>query len=119
MTCKDCIHYEVCCDEYEISHAEYCNNFKDKAKYIELPCKVGDTVYVLNKANIPQEMILDEPDIRCHCAEEDNMCKCFCRDIEHTFCAYRFMNDNSDIGKKVFLTRKEAEEKLKELNNGN
>lgn len=47
MTCKDCFHYEVCCDEYELEHAENCNNFKDKSKIVELPFKVGDMVYVL------------------------------------------------------------------------
>lgn len=116
MTCKDCIHYEVCCDEYELAHAENCNNFKDKSKYIELPCKVGETLYVFNKANKPQKMILEAPDIRCHCAEEDNLCVALCSDRKHNICARRLMNDGSDIGEKVFLTKSEAEQKLREVN---
>ncbi len=126
MTCeKHCLHWEVCKltpPEYATAKyytfcncAEECKCFKDKSKYVELPCKVGDTVYVLNRANIPQKMILDEPDIRCHCSDEDNLCMALCRDKKHNICAYRLMNDGSDIGKTVFLTKSEAEAKLKEL----
>lgn len=45
MTCKDCIHYQVCQDYdhrvmlfYNI--AKKCEYFKDKSRIIELPCKV-------------------------------------------------------------------------------
>lgn len=45
MTCKDCIHYDVCQDYdhrvmlfYNI--AKKCKYFKDKSRIIELPCKV-------------------------------------------------------------------------------
>nr|DAP59361.1 MAG TPA: hypothetical protein [Caudoviricetes sp.] len=128
MTCKDCIHYEVCkqkyyhlYESYSISDAEniesVCKSFKNKSKYIELPCEVGDTMYVLNRENRPQKMILDAPDIRCHCSDEDNLCMVLCGDKKHNICAYRLMNDGSDIGKTVFLTKSEAEQKLKELQN--
>lgn len=85
-------------------------------RLIELPCKVGEEIYVMNRGNIPQRMILDEPDIRCHCAKEDNLCMALCDDKKHGICAYRFKNDGSDIGEKVFLTKEEAEAKLKEQN---
>lgn len=48
MTCKDCIHCELCdmyskfgitdVNEYDTT---ICGLFKDKSKLIELPCKVG------------------------------------------------------------------------------
>ena len=53
MTCKDCYHYDVCntilknalsCDVNDCS--QECQLFKDKSRIIELPCKVGDTIYV-------------------------------------------------------------------------
>jgi hypothetical protein len=62
MTCKDCIHYDACkdmhdyfqgeCDDLdkEIS-AEHCSYYKNKANFVELPCKVGDTVYKLCSVN--------------------------------------------------------------------
>ena len=56
MTCKDCIHYDVCEDNLkyiqerflkgltfgksEFTEGEFCNLFKDKSRIIELPCKV-------------------------------------------------------------------------------
>ena len=114
MTCKDCIHYEVCCDEYELAHAENCNNFKDKSKYIELPCKIGDAVYriqqpwglstlkvagihlVWNKAVTRVKW----PSYIVGLHETLNIsCRLPLKDFEQT----------------VFLTKSEAEQKLKEL----
>lgn len=53
MTCKDCIHYNVCVimdystvEEQEAYLSESgCQYFKDKTLVVELPCMVGDTVY--------------------------------------------------------------------------
>lgn len=79
------------------------------------PCKVGDTVYIINRANNPQEMIFDLIDLRCTCVNDtDCMCGSLCNDIGHNVCQYRFKNDFSDIGKTVFLTREEAEKAIKE-----
>lgn len=39
-TCKDCIHFEVCC--YVDMFLPICDSFKDKSELIELPCSVGD-----------------------------------------------------------------------------
>jgi hypothetical protein len=50
VTCKDCIHYERCDTIFDglLSNRdnEPCYQFDDKSRYIELPCKVGDTMYV-------------------------------------------------------------------------
>ena len=37
-TCKDCIHFEVCC--YVDVFLPACDSFKDKSKIIELPCAI-------------------------------------------------------------------------------
>lgn len=62
MTCKDCIHYEACHDMYYEEHAtrhfdpekhnaeKECGYFKDCSRFVELPCKLGDTVYYFNSA---------------------------------------------------------------------
>lgn len=63
MTCKDCIHYDVCdCyhtasdtgrfayqnfsykDRHDVE--ESCDNFKDKSRVLDLPCKVGSDVFL-------------------------------------------------------------------------
>ena len=58
-TCKDCIHYDMCEYEYpdfvhekEDKNADMekeCIQFKDKSLFVELPCKVGDTVYLVDR----------------------------------------------------------------------
>lgn len=61
MCCKDCLHYEACremlrafdCpvpgDDGGLGVEKSCNTFKDRTRFVELPCKVGDTVYVINR----------------------------------------------------------------------
>ena len=120
-SCKDCLHYEACKSQVprtfwdsELFYHD-CKYFKDRSRFVELPCKVGDTLYMLNrnKSNI-QEMTLDKPDIRCHCVKDDEFSCCMpiCNDKENGICAYRFDLDFSAIGKTVFLTREEAERAL-------
>ena len=57
MTCKECIHFEVCdsgrhIGEYIEDDGVYtegvekeCPTFKDRRRFLEAPCKVGDKFY--------------------------------------------------------------------------
>lgn len=53
MTCKDCLHNEVCeayspRDTWATQHcAEDCVCFADRSEWVHLPCKVGDKAYFL------------------------------------------------------------------------
>lgn len=56
MTCKDCIQYEVCKSFADrglitllsgLDGAEENKCFKDKSRFIELPCKVGAEIFIL------------------------------------------------------------------------
>lgn len=60
MTCQDCLFYDFCNDYNEypeyVQHCEQttgsefkCSHFKDKSRFVELPCKVGDTVYLVDR----------------------------------------------------------------------
>ena len=40
MTCKDCLHYEVC----YYHDFEECGWFYDKSEWVHLPCKKGDVL---------------------------------------------------------------------------
>lgn len=119
MTCKDCFHYKACKDTYEMcfeldsfdksiemqnydNMLDYCKLFKDKDKVIELPCKVGDTVWFrdLTTGTI-KELIITEEGCTAFWVK-DNANK-------------MLMYFASDIGKTVFLTKEEAEKALKEL----
>lgn len=82
-------------------------------RLVVLPCKVGDTLWVTGRDNVPRKMSLEAPDIRTVCTDEDNLCMSTCNRKPDGFCAYRLRNDGADIGKTVFLTYEEAEKALK------
>ena len=97
MTCKDCFHYEACKDMYEqifidkFCGENHCNFYKEKDKVIDLPCKVGDTVYKIGSIY---------------------------RNGKEKFYIYQGKFGYSCIrrfGDTVFLSREEAEKALKEL----
>lgn len=84
-------------------------------RLVVLPCKVGDTLWVTGRDNVPREMELEAPDIRTVCTDEDNLCMSTCNRKPDGFCAYRLRNDGADIGKTVFLTREETEKALEAM----
>lgn len=115
-TCrKDCIHGDVCgCRSYE---EEICDNFKDKSLFIELPCKVGDTVYmpweydgtggvaILSVTNAIKTL---------------GFALCYGTDFETDDEGFADKYNNGcftieDIGKSIFLTKEEAQERLKNM----
>lgn len=112
MRCKDCIHCNICnkteSDIYlgnkEGAVELYCVEFADESQYIKLPCKVGDTVYILagpfgNKY-------------------EQDVCEGFYSDNGVPQVRTRNTKGNHGtygvMGETVFLTREEAEKALKE-----
>lgn len=90
-TCKDCIHFEVCC--YVDVFLPACDSFKDKSKIIELPCAIGDTVYMISYG---------------YDTWDDTEYKVI---IQSTF----RLDMLSSFNKRIFLTREEAEKRLEEL----
>lgn len=82
--------------------ADY-EDLEEQGRLIKLPCKVGYTVYVIVGKNISVQKIQR--------ATIDSEMK-----IE--FCTKRRGFALFDIGKTVFLTKSEAEAKLKELRGG-
>lgn len=41
-TCRDCIHYDICLGAFGDCLYKICDSFKDKSRFIELPCSIGD-----------------------------------------------------------------------------
>lgn len=105
---------EVCRFNYEICKklGEY-ENLEEQGRLISLPCKVGDTLYRVNKgAKEPvimmrvlqlyiKQLHKDRTVIRIDAINDDDMGES-CYFLEN-------------IGETVFLTQSEAEAKLKEL----
>ena len=126
MTCKDCIHDVVC--EYrarqfkenglETNHGTFsnaekiCAGFKDKSRYIELPCKVGDTAYTvvfkskfIRSAKVVGFHLGKFPTLRGHARKEYLVC------YSNNSCVLSHI-DIEQIGKTVFFSREEAEKAL-------
>ena len=109
-TCKDCIHYKVCCQKtrhvvtgmdfvyrYKYNHIErVCKDFKDRSRFVELPC-VGDKVYEPCRINQFGDYKIVESEIRG-----------FIVDTNGTAFDYEL------LGERFFLTREEAEQASKE-----
>lgn len=85
-----------------------------EGRLLVLPCKVGGDLWANDRDGKPRRMVLDAPDIRCHCAKEDSLCMALCDNPKNGICAYRLKNDGTDFGKTIFRTREEAEARLKE-----
>ena len=100
------------CSDYDLDKLEELAEADKDGRVVVLPCKVGDTLWVTGRDNVPREMELEAPDIRAVCTDEDNLCMSTCNRKPDGYCAYRLRNDGTDIGKTVFLTREEAEKAL-------
>ena len=93
-TCEDCIHYDICLGAYGMFIPTHCcDSFKDRSRFIELPCSIGDTVYMITYGHDDWtghdfKMIIQAP---------------FRLDMLKKF------------NKTFFLTKEEAKKKLEEL----
>ena len=114
MTCKDCVHYSVCVAR---THENtLCDHFKNKANFIELPCKVGDGIWVVEEDDITCYMFLAKSK---GCVIATSWINDY--DIDETI-EYHIdeTRDNFDTDLVVFpdeycfATKEEAEQKLKE-----
>lgn len=68
MTCLDCINQDVCQIKTKYSKNEipmprtksmekYCNFFKDRSRFVELPCKIGDVIFCTTMGKIYQGIV--------------------------------------------------------------
>lgn len=109
--CKECIHYEVCralCKSEE--ELMPCVVFKYRSHFVELPCKVGDTVFVVEEIAEERKIIKDHVETIGigYYADGVNI---------YQFDGIKTDGYFEDFGKTVFLTREEAEQALKEREN--
>ena len=119
-SCKDCLHYGFCCLGTS-GKPDYvnCKYFKDRTRFVELPCKVGDKYYRVEKF-CTEGGYLDEPKLvsvsDCeYCCEE---CNKEYRVVEYQFNSIiQILQKEYYISKTIFLTREEAERALKEREN--
>jgi hypothetical protein len=133
-SCKDCVHADMCRfytkelakakgitlgkDIFEyFSSGDVCEDFKDRSRFVELPCKVGDSVYLDNLHIKYADVIgiyIDAFggvfDLRIYTNIQ----------LANGFGYEYFISKDytfEDIGKRIFLTKEEAEQALKEREN--
>ena len=101
--CENCYHHDICIF-HGASGCERCMQYKDKFLIVELPCKVGDTVYRISTMHHTKRKYIQETRISRIAIDVDGIWLfCNCNPIAK--CVF---------GKTVFLTREEAEKALRE-----
>lgn len=113
--CKNCYKYDVC--SFWANHDNpieklcgQCEFATEASKIIELPCKIGDTLYFANKGKVTTCQVIDI----IHYVKRGNNSVILQDEYN---CNYQFSLDYGFlIGYKLFTTREEAEKTLKELN---
>lgn len=128
-TCKECLHYVVCkpvadtgkfaLDTERPDQSERCPMFADKSRFVELPCKRGDTVYAVTLNTETFTCGIHRGYIACIDIRSTGNYMIICHeglDDEPYF--DKIYGRFEDFGKNVFLTREEAESEL-ERRNGN
>lgn len=99
-SCKDCLHVDVCKSRNIFGDMPACEHFKDRNQFLELPCKIGDTVYVKMQFGGYAEAEVRDYSYFISCG--------FCVVVT----SEKFDKQHipfSEFGKTIFLTSKEAE----------
>lgn len=108
MTCKDCLHCKVCATSNYDPLGAPCKAYADKSEWVHLPCKVGDTAYLVTRRYTePHEWYMNEIAIGFvgieHSADGN---ECYIETDLGFIGGY--------LGGTAFLTREEAEKALEE-----
>lgn len=104
-SCKDCLYYEFCCaGKSGLPDYVNCKYFKDRNRFVELPCKVGDKVYYFfSDSNYKKYEVCEIVGFHI-----DKYRTAF--QIE--LCGYKCLVDSEFLGEKIFLSKEEAERAL-------
>ena len=98
IKCENCIHDQVCEMIGTGTMMGTCSKYKDKSLFVELPCEIGSKIYLIVEKRARHWYA--------------NTFK-FIRETKLTEAsAYRM---SRDFGKTVFLTKEEAEARLREV----
>ena len=107
MTCKDCIHNEMCYGTHT-DESPTCCDFKDKSRFIELPCKVGAEIFIIiDGCEIPS--YVDLGTVETVCMQDDGIWI-----YARYECGLTYWHKSDDLGKGYYLDAYEAEKALKE-----
>ena len=129
-TCKDCMHYDLCssCSRIQLGWnvntvgyvenvEEICKHFADSSRFVELPCKVGDMVYMITEQmqKVGRKKVTKTVIVEC-CVDNFRIgdagypSAALC-DNEN---AWHYGVEPKMFGEIIFLSHEEAEQALKE-----
>ena len=133
-SCRDCIHDKVCSEYFHAfwghtanKHSDLinadpkdCPYFKVRSRFVELPCHVGDTVYMLTEQTqkLGRKKITKTVIVEC-CVDNFRIgdagypSAALCNN-ENVWC---YGVEPKMFGEIIFLSREEAEQALKEREN--
>lgn len=103
-SCKDCLSVDVCKNRFTFGDMPIFEHFKDRNRFVYLPCDVGTEVYLPQLNDLGE---IEHYPIECFVFDKDGIS--FVVDDEDSY-----THPVSIIGKDVFLTAEEAEKALKE-----
>lgn len=100
-SCNDCLHVKICQKTRIMdpthNYAIECNDFKDRSRFVELPCERGDLIYFIKARRVMEDIVskftIDKCGVMLH--------------------GYN-LGYTDQLGKRIFLTHEEAEQALKE-----
>ena len=121
-SCNDCIHFDRCKGLYKFGRLQKtvskgCPYFKDRSRFVELPCKVGDMVYMIaeqmqkvGRKKVTKTVIVEccVDNFRIGDAGYPSAALC---DNEN---AWYYGVEPKMFGEIIFLSREDAEQALKE-----
>ena len=110
MKCENCLHCEMCTFARQYRGVDKCPDFYDKDLCVKLPCKVGDTVWVIYRGYITTAEVLT-----IYIDRVGGMFDLKIKTNEETTVGFRTVIDKDYTFDDVFPTRAEAERKLEEM----
>ena len=120
MTCKDCIHYDVCAiNGVDVENTTFkkelcCGEFKDKSRFVELPCKLGDSIFYVHRNSKGNNSIFKVNVFGIVVNIYDDFKKIYLKIIYKNTDGY-IDRATAIYGVNAFSSLEEAELKLKEL----
>ena len=117
MTCRDCIHFKACdemarttgVDEFNTMYAEKCEDFSDRSLWAQLPCRVGDTVYVIYDGYVTCAYVL-----AFYIDKDGGMFDLCIKTKEEYAVGFKKVIDKNYTFSDIFLSHEEAERALVE-----
>lgn len=117
MTCRDCIHFKACyemarannADEFNTMYAAKCEDFSDRSAWVKLPCRVGDTVYVIYDGYVTCAYVL-----AFYIDKDGGMFDLCIKTKEEYAVGFKKVIDKNYTFSDIFLSHEEAERALKE-----